>query len=117
MDDKTINKVIMERGNYRCKNFTENRSVRLDYLVTIGGDGTILYASKELVDQNPPILAFQRGTLGFMCRFKLIEIDQVVRDAVKCIGNDFSSPDFPFQTSSTLRIQSTKRSLNDGSKI
>ena len=88
--------------------------MRLTYLVTIGGDGTILFASKELVDQNPPILAFQRGTLGFMCRFRLAEIDNVVKDAVRCIGNDYASPDFPFLSSRTMRIQSTKRLLTEG---
>ena len=42
-----------------------------DMFVSFGGDGTILFGTKELIDQNPPILSFQRGTLGFMCRFKL----------------------------------------------
>ena len=44
---------------------------KIDYIVTIGGDGTILYAAKEFKKVVPPVVTFQRGTVGFLCQFSL----------------------------------------------
>lgn len=47
---------------------------QIDYIVTIGGDGTILYAAKEFKGRVPPVITFQRGTVGFLCQFSLAEM-------------------------------------------
>lgn len=39
---------------------------RSDLLVVLGGDGTILYMLRQLVDKIKPIAAINTGTLGFM---------------------------------------------------
>lgn len=51
----------------------ETHSKKLSFVITIGGDGTILYAAKEFnnEEETPPFLVFQKGTLGFMCQFSL----------------------------------------------
>jgi NAD+ kinase len=54
----------------------------IDYIVTIGGDGTILYAAKDFVEDVPPLISFQRGSLGFMCRFRQDEIVDVINKTV-----------------------------------
>ena len=48
MDKKTKNKITTLRSdlNQKCYDFSENKSVKLTFLITIGGDGTILYAAK-----------------------------------------------------------------------
>lgn len=42
----------------------------LNLVVTVGGDGTILYTAKEFDKLTPPFLTFQKGTLGFLCKFR-----------------------------------------------
>ena len=45
---------------------------RIDLVVTIGGDGTILWATKLFGLQDiPPILDISKGTLGFMCNYDI----------------------------------------------
>jgi NAD kinase len=44
----------------------------------VGGDGTILYAVKEFKGKAPPLVSFQRGSLGFMCRFYIGKIAEVI---------------------------------------
>ncbi len=39
---------------------------RCDLAIVIGGDGTLLHASRELVDYDVPIVGVNRGRLGFL---------------------------------------------------
>ena len=42
----------------------------IDYIITLGGDGTILWAAKQFNgDIIPPMITFSQGSLGFMCNF------------------------------------------------
>ena len=44
----------------------------IDLLVTIGGDGTVLYGMSKFQGRVvPPVLTFGKGTLGFMCIYGL----------------------------------------------
>ena len=43
--------------------------------MSIGGDGTILYGAKFFNEEVPPVISFQRGSLGFMCRFRIEQIE------------------------------------------
>jgi len=38
----------------------------VDFVVTIGGDGTILYTLSQLKDRTTPIFCVNRGTVGFL---------------------------------------------------
>ena len=38
----------------------------VDFVVTIGGDGTILYTLSKLKDRSTPIFCVNRGTVGFL---------------------------------------------------
>ena len=47
---------------------TEEIKRSINYIVTLGGDGTILWAAKQFNgDFVPPMITFSGGTLGFMC--------------------------------------------------
>jgi NAD+ kinase len=39
---------------------------RCDLVVVVGGDGTLLHAARALIDYNVPLLAINRGRLGFL---------------------------------------------------
>jgi len=44
---------------------------RIDLVITLGGDGTILHASSLFkVGAVPPVLSFSMGTLGFLLPFR-----------------------------------------------
>jgi NAD kinase len=62
----------------------EQMKERMHYAVTLGGDGTILYAAKQFTGEYiPPIVSFSlvslitidntQGSLGYMCNFEFEE--------------------------------------------
>lgn len=42
---------------------------KIDLIITLGGDGTIIHASSLFEEEMPPILSFSFGTLGFLMPF------------------------------------------------
>ncbi|XP_076451456.1 NAD kinase-like isoform X2 [Babylonia areolata] len=56
---------------------------KVDFIICLGGDGTLLYASSLFQQSVPPVIAFNMGSLGFLtpfpiCNFKE-RIDQVLK--------------------------------------
>jgi len=43
---------------------------QVDFIVTLGGDGTILYVNSLFSAAIPPILSFNLGSLGFLTPFR-----------------------------------------------
>ncbi|KAF4387280.1 hypothetical protein F8388_016689 [Cannabis sativa] len=41
----------------------------VDFVVTLGGDGTVLWAASKFKGPVPPVVPFSLGSLGFMTRF------------------------------------------------
>ena len=74
-DARTKDKILKNVEGLDCQEFVaQNHQHLITFIITIGGDGTILYAAKEFKEHIPPIITFQRGSLGFMCRFSLEEL-------------------------------------------
>lgn len=46
-----------------------NQPQAFDFVVTLGGDGTVLYASWLFQRVVPPVLSFSLGSLGFLTKF------------------------------------------------
>ncbi|XP_051524753.1 NAD kinase-like isoform X3 [Myxocyprinus asiaticus] len=44
-------------------------SNRIDFIICLGGDGTLLYASSLFQESVPPVMAFHLGSLGFLTPF------------------------------------------------
>ena len=53
------------KGNFPAKT-TPLQSMKTDFVITIGGDGTILRACLSLPQPEPPILAVNMGVRGFL---------------------------------------------------
>ena len=51
---------------------------KIDFVVCLGGDGTLLYASSLFQQSVPPIMAFHLGSLGFLTPFKFEDFDAQV---------------------------------------
>ena len=50
---------------------TDEFRASINYIITLGGDGTILWAAKQF-NRNyvPHMITFAQGSLGFMCNFE-----------------------------------------------
>jgi len=51
---------------------------KIDFVVCLGGDGTLLYASSLFQQSVPPIMAFHLGSLGFLTPFKFDDFESQV---------------------------------------
>ncbi|KAK6459620.1 NAD kinase associated with ferric reductase [Scheffersomyces xylosifermentans] len=52
------------------KKFALKNPEEFDLVVTLGGDGTVLYASNLFQRVVPPVISFALGSLGFLTNFK-----------------------------------------------
>ena len=78
--------------------------VKLDFILTLGGDGTILSLARAVGDRGTPILGVHLGELGFLAEVVLEDmftrLDEVVagdyniqkRIVIKCIVNNGTEP-------------------------
>ncbi|CZR50973.1 probable UTR1 protein, associated with ferric reductase activity [Phialocephala subalpina] len=64
-----------------CRNSPE----KFDLVLTLGGDGTVLFASTLFQSIVPPILSFSLGSLGFLTNF---EYDKFKEELNKVMGED-----------------------------
>lgn len=49
-----------------------------DMVITLGGDGTVLYVSKLFQRVVPPIISFSLGSLGFLTNFRIEEAKKIL---------------------------------------
>lgn len=58
-------------------NILENKEIKkADFMVVIGGDGTLLAASKRVIETEIPVIAINLGSLGFLTEVKKEEAFQ-----------------------------------------
>ncbi|CDK28593.1 unnamed protein product [Kuraishia capsulata CBS 1993] len=53
-----------------------------DLVLTLGGDGTVLYASTLFQRVVPPVMSFSLGSLGFLTNFKFEDFRKLLHNAV-----------------------------------
>merc|ERR1712029_410080 len=51
---------------------------KIDFIVTLGGDGTLLYAASLFQESVPPVMAFHMGSLGFLTPFEIDNFEQKI---------------------------------------
>lgn len=73
-----------------------------DLVITIGGDGTILWAHKLLDrEELPPFVCFDGGSLCFLSNFSLKKVDDVLQYLHKQVTDDE-----PFEVFPLTRVKS-----------
>merc|ERR1719510_1736591 len=82
MDDPllTENPAFIHIGE-KLMTFTEGKddlTDKIDFIVCLGGDGTLLYASSLFQQSVPPVMAFHMGSLGFLTPFEIENFEQQV---------------------------------------
>ena len=55
---------------------------RADFVVSFGGDGTILSASKLLMNSGIPIMGFNVGKLGFLAEYNTDHLKESLEDLI-----------------------------------
>jgi len=82
-----VNKNYLEslRGNIDFKNdvgvfegYLDFKTRNFDYVITLGGDGTILNAVAEVRDSDVPILGINLGRLGFLASIEKEKIKEAI---------------------------------------
>ncbi|XP_072944758.1 NAD kinase-like isoform X2 [Epargyreus clarus] len=90
---------------------TDDLTDKIDFIICLGGDGTLLHASSLFQQSVPPVMAFHLGSLGFLTPFEFNNFqDQVMnvleghaaltlRSRLQCVvlrkandGNDKKKP-------------------------
>lgn len=56
---------------------------RIDFIVCLGGDGTLLYASSLFQQSVPPVMAFHLGSLGFLTPFQFDNFQDQVTNVLE----------------------------------
>ena len=77
-----------ELGHIKEKLKTFNEQVddltdKIDFVVCLGGDGTLLYASSLFQQSAPPLMAFHLGSLGFLTPFKFEDFESQVTQVLE----------------------------------
>jgi len=83
MDDPhlTQNPAFTTTIREKLMTFTEGKddlTDKIDFIVCLGGDGTLLYASSLFQQSVPPVMAFHLGSLGFLTPFEVENFEQQV---------------------------------------
>ena len=69
---------------YNCHpNFGTSGQQIVDLIITVGGDGTLLYAAALFEYSMPPVIAFNAGSLGFLTTHDLKKYKETVTSVLK----------------------------------
>ena len=71
-----------ERLRFWDKNMVQEGQVAFDFVITLGGDGTVLHASTLFQSAVPPIIPFSLGSLGFLTCFEFEKFREVLTQAI-----------------------------------
>jgi len=77
------NPAFRGRLKYWDNDLAKRRPHTFDFVVTLGGDGTVLYASWLFQRVVPPVLAFALGSLGFLTKFDFNHYEEVLTKALR----------------------------------
>lgn len=72
---------LRRRLRYWDENICRTRPQTFDFVITLGGDGTVLYASWLFQRIVPPVLSFALGSLGFLTKFDFDEFAPTLNSA------------------------------------
>ncbi|KAF4520378.1 hypothetical protein B566_EDAN012883 [Ephemera danica] len=61
----------------------DDLSDKIDFIICLGGDGTLLYASLLFQQSVPPVMAFHLGSLGFLTPFEFENFQEQEDDSGK----------------------------------
>jgi NAD+ kinase len=77
--------VVIANESADSAHYTDINSIPLDTecVIVLGGDGTILHASHDLLNSNIPVLGINLGTLGFLAEIELLNVNQALMNLIQ----------------------------------
>lgn len=72
---------IAKRLRWWDEQMCRTRPHTFDFAITLGGDGTVLYASWLFQRIVPPVLSFSLGSLGFLTKFDFEDFQSILTGA------------------------------------
>ncbi|KAH8427217.1 putative NAD+ kinase [Aspergillus melleus] len=72
-----------DRLRYWDTAFAHENAHLFDFVITLGGDGTVLYTSWLFQHVVPPVLSFSLGSLGFLTKFDFNHHQKTLETALK----------------------------------
>jgi len=101
------------RLRYWTDEMCRTRPHTFDFVVTLGGDGTVLYASWLFQRIVPPVLSFALGSLGFLTKFDYEEF----QDTLTTSFRDGVTISLRLRFEGTvMRSQKKKKQIDGGSE-
>ncbi|KAF5877754.1 putative atp-nad kinase protein [Botrytis fragariae] len=82
-EEGKINGDKHKRLRYWSSNMCRTRPHTFDFIITLGGDGTVLYASWLFQRIVPPVLSFALGSLGFLTKFDFGDFEKQLTTAFR----------------------------------
>lgn len=79
LEDETVKRFIIDREGY---SISDMRNMA-DIVISLGGDGTLLYTSRIFRFLNVPIFAFNLGRLGFIVELNIEDIEEVIKSYIE----------------------------------
>lgn len=70
-------------SSYCNRDGRDDLTDRIDFIVCLGGDGTLLYASLLFQQSVPPVMAFHLGSLGFLTPFQFDNFQEQVTNVLE----------------------------------
>ena len=77
--DDDINNLYFKDDKYKAD------MKNIDYIVSLGGDGTVLKAARLASNYDIPLLGVNNGRLGYLCAFNLHDLDNVTIDDLNAL--------------------------------
>ncbi len=78
LEKETIERLVLNKDSF---SISDMRS-QADLVVVLGGDGTLLYASRMFRFLSVPVLGFNLGRLGFIIEFNIDEFEKVINNFI-----------------------------------
>jgi NAD+ kinase len=104
-------KKMERRLRYWDDEMCRARPHTFDFVITLGGDGTVLYASWLFQRIVPPVLSFALGSLGFLTKFDYEKYEETLTKAFR----DGVTISLRLRFEGTvMRSQKRKKAVGDG---
>lgn len=71
---------VKKRLRFWDESMCRSKPHTFDFVITLGGDGTVLYASWLFQRIVPPVLSFALGSLGFLTKFDFEDYQKTLRN-------------------------------------
>ncbi len=112
-DDSARDKYEQMNIELKSKGFVNQDELfkKSDFIISIGGDGTMLNTAFAAKDYNTPLLGINFGKLGFLAEFDTNNIDQLIKDLKS--GNYIIEERMTFEAVCKDQDQEKMFSIND----